>query len=159
MLDIKIVRKVEIKTITEAQLKEILKEAISKQLPDDVVITSLDFSVKRKPNQTVELDVDAQFGDIAIATEPTETVKAPIELPEADDVETEEEASVDTDGVPTEDQVDFIAELEESEETDITDSEASDAETLAQLDEAIAEADAEEDGETGSVEDLFASVN
>lgn len=103
MFDFKVIKKVEIPTISEDVLKQMLIEAIAKKLPADVQVNDVTFAVTRKGGQSINLDVDAQFVD-APRTEPAKeklVAKAdPIELPEADDVPTESEPEVSRDGVP-----------------------------------------------------------
>lgn len=130
MFDFKVVKRVEIPTISEEVLKEILIKAISEKLPADVVVNDVDFVVTRKGGTAINLDVDAQFADAtseplkATAPKAEPEVKAaevetkPIELPEADDVIEPEEVTVTRDGVPSveEEQLSLIDEVLAEEE-------------------------------------------
>lgn len=134
MFKIEVIQKVNIPTISEADLKKILTKAITAELPAGVVINDMDFKVTRKGGQEVTLEVDAQFAESTpfVAQEPKAEKAAPIELPEADDVvEPEETTELTRDGVPA----DTTA---EKTELDLID------EVLAEEEEALAaEAEAE----------------
>ncbi|AUR97291.1 hypothetical protein NVP1238A_42 [Vibrio phage 1.238.A._10N.261.52.F10] len=107
MFEYKVIKKVDIPTISEATLKEMLIEAITKRLPLDVIVNDVNFTATRKGKQEIVLDVDAQFADAD--EEEAEPVKAkkpvkkveeakpePVAIPELP----EEEVALDRDGVP-----------------------------------------------------------
>lgn len=107
MLDYEVVKKVVVPTITEDKLLDILRVEIAKQLPADVVITGLNFNIKRQPTR-VELDVDAQFADMIIEPAKAETQGKPMnevlkhgETLGEGNAEEDLEPKVDRDGVPT----------------------------------------------------------
>lgn len=114
MFDFKVIKKVEIPTISEEVLKQMLIECIAKKLPSDVKVNDVSFAVTRKGGQSINLEVDAQFID-ATPTAKATAVTEPIELPEADDVINTEAAEVEVtrDGVPSieEDQLSLIDEV------------------------------------------------
>lgn len=58
-----VIRAIEIDTISEEVLLEILRDHIQKQLPADAKLRKCEFSIKRNPTR-VELECDAVFGDI-----------------------------------------------------------------------------------------------
>lgn len=124
MFKVEIIQKVNIPTISEDTLKELLSKAIAAELPDGVVINSVDFEVTRKGGQEVTLEVDAQFAETTpiskAAAEPVAEKKAPIELPEADDILdlAPEEVTVTRDGVaaPEKTELDLIDEVLAEEE-------------------------------------------
>ena len=131
MFKVEIIQKVNIPAISEDTLKELLSKAIAAELPEGVVINGLEFKVTRKGGQEVTLEVDAQFAETTpitkAAAEPvkTETVvekKAPIELPEADDVPEPVEDEVSRDGVvaPEKTELDLIDEVLAEEEEALT---------------------------------------
>ncbi|CAL9957487.1 hypothetical protein VPHD292_0030 [Vibrio phage D292] len=128
MFKIEVIQKVNIPTISEADLKKILTKAITAELPAGVVINDMDFKVTRKGGQEVTLEVDAQFAEstpfVAPAAEPVAEKSEPITLPEADDVvQPEETTQMSRDGVPA----------AEKTELDLID------EVLAEEEEALAE--------------------
>ena len=97
MFEFKVIKKVEVPTISEEVLKEMLIKAIAEKLPEDVVVNGVEFVVTRKGGTAINLEVDAQFAD----AEP-EKKEVQLELPIADDVpEEEEEVTLSRDGVLT----------------------------------------------------------
>ena len=96
MFEFKVIKKVEVPTISEEVLKEMLIKAIAEKLPEDVVVNGVEFVVTRKGGTAINLEVDAQFAD----AEP-EKKEVQLELPIADDVPEEEEVTLSRDGVLT----------------------------------------------------------
>lgn len=127
MFKVEIIQKVNIPTISEDTLKILLSKAITDELPEGVVINDLEFKVTRKGGQEVTLEVDAQFAETTAiskaaaklaSAEPIVEKKAPVELPEADDVPEPVEDVISRDGVftPEKTELDLIDEVLAEEE-------------------------------------------
>ena len=113
MFDFKVIKKVEIPTISEDVLKQMLIECIAKKLPADVKVNDVTFAVKRKPSG-IELEVDAQFIEGDSSKEAPKVKSEPIELPEADDVlDLSGDTELTNDGLPktSDDQMSLIDEV------------------------------------------------
>lgn len=147
-LDIKIIRKVQIPTIEEEDLKTLIIEALAQRLPKDVVINDIEFNIKRSP-QRVLADVNAQFANVS---EPEESVGMSVtETKTVKEVEPEEltatDAPLNRDGTLD---VDAVAESFEEKELDLID------EVLAETaDDDEAPFDTEDEPKKTTVADLL----
>ena len=99
MFGIEVIKAVKFSPISEEEIAQMIKDKIAEAHPD-VVITDLKFSKTQK--QGVQVIITGELADGS--PEPAKAVKpkakkAPIELPEADDVPEEIEPEVSRDGV------------------------------------------------------------
>ena len=106
MLEINVIRKIDIKPISQDWLEEVVRKALLEQLPEGAVIDGVEFQMKRNPSG-VQVVVDARFGDEPKSTvldkvvEPAKELftSEPVEEEVEEEVEVKEEPRVETPSV------------------------------------------------------------